>query len=223
MNIVEYADRDMLAIDVANVLAGELETHLLHHETATLAVAGGTTPGPIFDNLCAADLNWDRVKILPTDERWVPGDNPRSNEGLIRQRLMTARAAAATYLPLYAPANMPEDVLADLEANIAPDLPLSIVVLGMGDDMHTASLFPGTSGLSAALSADAPILVALRPETQPETRVSLSARVIDAAISKHLVIYGDAKRAALEKAMSLPPEDAPINAVLSETTVHWAA
>ncbi|MGR3616502.1 MAG: 6-phosphogluconolactonase [Paracoccaceae bacterium] len=222
MNIIEYADRDMLSIDVANVLAGELEGHLFNHDTATLALAGGTTPGPIFDNLCAADLDWSRVKVLPTDERWVPGDNPRSNEKLIRERLLTARAASATYLPLYAPAEQPESVLADLEANIAPDLPLSVLVLGMGEDMHTASLFPGTTDLNAALATNAPILMAMRPETQPETRVTLTARVLDGAIAKHLVIYGAAKREALERALSLPPEDAPIQAVLSETTVYWA-
>ena len=116
MNIIEYAGRDMLAIDVANAIAGDLETHLLHHDIATLAVAGGTTPGPIFDILCAADLDWSRVRVMPTDERWVPGDNPRSNEKLIRDRLLTARAATATYLPLYANADQPEDVLAELES-----------------------------------------------------------------------------------------------------------
>lgn len=222
MNIIEYADRDMLAIDVANALAGDLETHLLHHDIATLAVAGGTTPGPIFDILCAADLDWSRVRVMPTDERWVPGDNPRSNEKLIRDRLLTARAATATYLPLYANADQPEDVLAELESNIAPGLPLSVVVLGMGEDMHTASLFPQSAGLHAALSADAPILAALRPGSQPETRVTLTARVLDGAMSKHLVITGQGKRNALERAMSLAPEEAPIQAVLSEMIVHWA-
>lgn len=69
---------------------------------------------------------------------------------------------------------------------------------------------------------DAPILTAQRPETQPETRVSLSARVLDQAMSKHLVFFGADKRDALDRAMGLPPEEAPINAVLSEMTVHWA-
>jgi 6-phosphogluconolactonase len=88
--------------------------------------------------------------------------------------------------------------------------------------MHTASLFPGVDGLEAALAPNAPILAVMRPDSQPEPRISLSARVLDAAISKHLVIYGDAKREALERAKSLPPEEAPIQAVLSEMTVHWA-
>ncbi|MBY6042700.1 6-phosphogluconolactonase [Phaeobacter italicus] len=222
MKISEYADRDMLAIDVANQIAGDLKTHLLHHDSASIAVAGGTTPAPIFDDLCAADIDWNRVRLMATDERWVPADSERSNARMIRERLLVDRAAAARFLPFHVPARAPEDVLAEVESMIEPELPLSVVLLGMGEDMHTASLFPGVDGLEAALAANAPILAVMRPDSQPEPRISLSARVLDAAISKHLVIYGDAKREALERAKSLPPEEAPIQAVLSEMTVHWA-
>ncbi|MFS4583311.1 6-phosphogluconolactonase [Phaeobacter sp. C3_T13_0] len=222
MNIIEYADRDMLAIDVANQLAGDLKTHLLHHDSASFAVAGGTTPAPIFDDLCAADIDWDRVRVMATDERWVPGESDRSNARMIRERLLVNRAASATFLPFHVPARVPEDVLAEVATQIQPDLPLSVVLLGMGEDMHTASLFPGVSGLEQALAPGAPVLAVMRPDSQPEPRVSLSAWVLDAAIAKHLVIYGDAKREALEQAKSLPPEEAPIQAVLSEMTVHWA-
>ncbi|AUQ54203.1 6-phosphogluconolactonase [Phaeobacter inhibens] len=222
MNIIEYADRDMLAINVANQLAGDLKTHLLHHDSASFAVAGGTTPAPIFDDLCAADIDWARVRLMATDERWVPADSERSNARMIRERLLVNRAASATFVPFHVPARAPEDVLAEVESLIEPDLPLSVVLLGMGEDMHTASLFPGVRGLSEALAADAPVLAVMRPDSQPEPRVSLSARVLDAAIAKHLVIYGEAKREALETAKSLPPEEAPIQAVLSEMTVHWA-
>ena len=159
---------------------------------------------------------------MATDERWVPADSERSNARMIRERLLVDRAAAARFLPFHVPARAPEDVLAEVESMIEPELPLSVVLLGMGEDMHTASLFPGVDGLEAALAPNAPILAVMRPDSQPEPRISLSARVLDAAISKHLVIYGDAKREALERAKSLPPEEAPIQAVLSEMTVHWA-
>ncbi|APG46935.1 6-phosphogluconolactonase [Phaeobacter porticola] len=222
MNIIEYADRDMLAIDVANQLAGDLKTHLLHHDSASFAVAGGTTPAPIFDDLCAADIDWKRVRLMATDERWVPSDSERSNARMIRERLLVNRAAAAQFVPFHIPARAPEDVLAEIESQLQPDLPLSVILLGMGEDMHTASLFPGVAGLAQALAPDAPVLAVMRPDSQPEPRVSLTARVLDAAIAKHLVIYGNAKREALERAKSLPPEEAPIQAVLSEMTVHWA-
>ncbi len=222
MKIVEYADRDLAAVDLANVLAGELENSLLRHERVSLAVPGGTTPGPIFDALCGADLDWRAVHVLPTDERWVPPEDARSNGRLIRARLLTDRAAAATYVPLYAPHAQPEDAFAGLQAALEPVLPISVLLLGMGADMHTASLFPGVNGLAAALAPDAPILAALRPDTVPEPRVSLSARVLNGALAKHLVIFGADKRAALERAMDLPPEVAPIRAVMDEMTVHWA-
>ena len=222
MNIIEYPDQDLLAIDVANKLAGDLETHLLHHDTASFAVAGGTTPGLIFDDLCAADLDWDRVRVMPTDERWVPADHERSNGRMIGERLLTNRAAAARYLPFYVPAREPEDVLAEVESLIAPELPVSVLLLGMGGDMHTASLFPGAPGLLEALAGDAPAVAVLRPETQPEPRISLTARALEGAMSKHLVITGAAKREALERAMRLPPEEAPVQAVLGDITVHWA-
>ncbi len=222
MRIQDYADRDMLAIDVANILAGELEAALLHNETIALAVPGGTTPGPVFDVLCAADLEWDRVRVMPTDERCVPADSERSNERLIRQRLLTNRASAAQYIPLYVPGTAPEAALPEIESLIAPVLPLSVLVLGMGEDMHTASLFPGMEGLEAALDSHAPTLAVARTQVQPEPRITLTGPVLDGALSKHLIIFGAAKRDALERAMALPPEEAPIAAVLSGMTVHWA-
>lgn len=222
MKFAEYPDRDLLAIDLANVLAGELEECLLTHDHASFAVPGGTTPGPIFDALCAADLDWGRVHILPSDERCVAQDDPRSNALLIRERLMTGRAAAAQFLPLFTPSETPEAGIADIQANLERELPISVLLLGMGADMHTASLFPGANGLSAALDPHAPILAVIRSDTVPEPRISLTARVLDGAMSKHVVIFGADKRAALERALTLPPEEAPIQAILSETTVHWA-
>ena len=223
MKLVEYPDQEMLAIDLANMLAGELETGLFNHDHASLAVPGGTTPGPVFDALCAADLDWSRVHVIPTDERWVPETHARSNARLIRERLLVDRAAAAVFVPLYRPVATPEDALDDIAASLEPELPLSILVLGMGADMHTASLFPRAPGLDQALDPGAGPVAVLRPETQQDARMSLTAHVLDSALSKHLVIIGQAKRDALDNAMSLPPEDAPIQAVLGEMTVHWAA
>ncbi len=222
MRIIDYPDRDLLAIDVANRLAGELKNALLRNDHASFAVPGGTTPGPVFDALCAADLDWSRVHVFPTDERWVPQDDPRSNAGLIAARLLTGRAAAARLLPLYAPADRPEDVLPELTAELVPELPISVLLLGMGADGHVASLFPGAPELAQALAPDAPILVAQTPPSQPERRVSLSAPVLDGAMSKHLVITGADKRARLDAAMAEAPEDAPVAAVLDGMIVHWA-
>jgi len=222
MNIIDYPDAEMLAIGLADELASALRTALANEDRVLFVVPGGTTPGPVFDALCETGLDWDRVDVLLSDERWRPEVHVRSNTRLIRERLLTGRAAAARYLPLYAKAEEPEAVLAELEANISPALPIDVCLLGMGEDMHTASLFPGADNLEAALERRAPILVPMRVEGAEEPRVTLSARVLNGAVAKHLVITGDKKRRAVERAQHTRPVEAPVAAVLDDMTVHWA-
>lgn len=223
MNLVEYADSELMMMDLANVIAGELGQALRAGDTATLAVPGGTTPGPVFDALCAVRLDWDRVRVMLTDERWVPESSPRSNTRLLRERLLVEHAAAATLLPLYADAPAPEDRLEELSSAIAAALPISVLLLGMGADMHTASLFPGADRLAEALRDDAPVLMAMRAPGATEPRVTLTAPVLRAALSTHIVITGAEKRAAIESAARLnDPAVAPVAAVLKDATVHWA-
>ena len=222
MTFRDYPDTEMMAIDVANQLAGELTTALDHEERVLFVVPGGTTPGPIFDDLCDADLDWSRVDVLLSDERWVPEVHVRSNTRLIRERLLVGRAAKARYLPLYAKAETPEEVLAELEANIVPNLPISVALLGMGADMHVASIFPGADNLEAALDRHAPVLVPMRAPNAPEPRVTISARVLNEAMNVHIAITGKAKRAAYERARGLTSSQAPVHAVLDVATVHWA-
>ncbi|MDO6585486.1 6-phosphogluconolactonase [Salipiger sp. 1_MG-2023] len=217
-----YPDREMLAMDLANLIAGELRAALGHRERAALAVPGGTSPGPVFDTLCAADLDWSRVDVLLTDERWVPESSERSNTALLRRRLLTDRAAAARYLPLYADAETPEEKLGELAEAIAPSLPLAVALLGMGEDMHTASIFPGADKLAEALAPDAPILLPMRAPGAPEPRITLSAHVLDGAMAKHVVIYGAAKLEVLKALRGKPPSEAPVNAILGDAVVHWA-
>lgn len=222
MKLVEYADRDMLAIDLAQKLAGELNSILHHEDRVTLVVPGGTTPGPIFDDLCAADLDWSRVDVMLSDERWVPEVHPRSNTKLVRERLLTDRAAAASMVPLYAEADTPDEMVSTLEPAIAPKLPVSVALLGMGADMHTASLFPRGDNLRLALDPHAPTLVPMRAEGLEEQRISLSAQVLREALNMHIVIMGEDKKEALERARHLTPEEAPVRAILDAATVHWA-
>ena len=221
MKLVEYPDAEMMMMDLADKLASELKNCLLLHDHASFAVPGGTTPGPIFDSLCAVDLDWTRVHVMLTDERWVPETSQRSNTRLLRERLLVNRAAAATYVPLYAEAGTPEEKLPELAAALEPELPVSVMLLGMGSDMHTASIFPGADRLDHALHGD-DTLVAMRAPGAPEPRITLSAKVLKSAMNRHLVIVGGAKREALERARHLPPEEAPVAAILSGTTVHWA-
>lgn len=222
MNLIEYPDRDMLAIDLANTLGDELTEALHHEDRATLVVPGGTTPGPIFDDLCAVDLAWDRVDVMLSDERWVPADHPRSNTKLVRDRLLKGPASAAQMVPLYLDADAPEAMVAALAPEIQAKLPVSIALLGMGADMHTASLFPRGDNLRLALDPQAPVLVPMRAEGLPEQRITLSARVLWDAMKLHIVIMGDDKREAVERAHNLTPEEAPVRSVLDRAAIHWA-
>ncbi len=223
MKITEYADRDMLAIDLANLLAGELENSLFTHDHASLALPGGTTPGPIYDVLCAVRLDWSRVHILLTDERWVDETSPHSNAALLRERLLTERAAAAQFTPYYRAGKTAAEAAPEVSDAIDKYMPISVLVLGMGVDMHTASLFPGAEGLEAALASDAAHLCPISVPGQSHARLTLSAAALDGALSKHLVIYGDEKREALERALSLSRAEAPVRTVLNQATIHWAA
>ena len=217
-----YPDREMMMLSLADKIAGQLGEFLRRDGRATLSVPGGTTPGPIFDTLSGVELDWANVAVILNDERWVPESSERSNTRLVRQRLIRGRAAQARLVPLYAPADTPEDMLQALSDGIAPHLPISVLLLGMGADMHTASLFPGADRLAEALSPQAPVLMALRAEAAGEPRITLTAPVLKAAFHTHLLITGPEKRAALDRAMTLPAADAPVRAVLDNATVHWA-
>jgi 6-phosphogluconolactonase len=222
MKLETYPDREFLMLGLANTIAGQLADFLRREGKATLSVPGGTTPGPIFDTLSGVDIDWANVAVVLNDERWVPESSERSNTRLVRERLLRGRAAQARLVPLYAPADQPEEMLAALEDGLRPHLPISVLLLGMGADMHTASLFPSADRLEEALSAHAPVLLPMRAEAAGEPRITLTAPVLRGAFNIHILITGDEKRAALERAMTLTPQEAPVRAVLDNATVHWA-
>lgn len=222
MKLETYPDREFLMLGLANVIAGQLADFLRREGKATLSVPGGTTPGPIFDTLSGVDIDWASVAVVLNDERWVPESSDRSNTRLVRERLLRGRAAQARLVPLYAPADEPEEMLAALEDGLKPHLPISVLLLGMGADMHTASLFPGADRLEEALSASAPLLLPMRAEAAGEPRITLTAPVLRGAFNIHILITGQEKREALERAMTLTPMEAPVRAVLDNATVHWA-
>jgi 6-phosphogluconolactonase len=215
-----YPDRDTLMRDLAELVADQLRAAHATKDRATLAVPGGTTPGPFLAALSGADLAWRDIRVMPTDERMVSEFSPRSNARLIRETLLKGPAAAAHFVDLYEP------IRGAMRSRVAAALPIDVAVLGMGADMHTASLFPGAPELGQALAEGAPDLVEIHPPDQPEARLTLSAPVLRAASVIHILITGADKLAALERALQDGPvEEAPVRAVLTApgpVTVHYA-
>lgn len=216
----QYPDRDTLMRSLAELVADQLRAAHATKEVATLAVPGGTTPGPFLSALSEADLPWEDVRVLPTDERRVSELSDRSNHRLIAETLMQNGAAAAELVSLHEP------LIGSLEKRVEAVLPIDVLVLGMGSDMHAASLFPGAPELAAALAPDAPAVMEIHPPSQPEARLTLTARVLRAAEVVHILIVGPDKLAALKMAREDgPAEAAPVRAVLTApapVTVHYA-
>ena len=223
VNFLEYSNREDLVSSVAKILANDLISATKVKQSVIFSVPGGGTPGPIFDELCELDLDWKKVSIILNDERWVPETNDRSNTKLVRERLLIKNASRATYISMYSNNLTPELGIPKLEQRIERHLPISVLLFGMGADMHTASLFPDGDNLKKALSSNAPILLPMRSESTLEARITLSAKVLNHSKIKHLVIFGEEKRAAFEKAIDLPSTRAPISAILPGASVHWAS
>jgi 6-phosphogluconolactonase len=222
-DFLEYNDREELVSSVAKILAYDLIASIKDRENVMFSVPGGSTPGPIFDKLCEFDLDWKRVSIILNDERWVRESNERSNTKLLRERLLIKKATLASYISMYSDTITPELGIPKLKKRVDPNLPISVLLFGMGADMHTASLFPGGDKLEEALSNNAPTLLPMRAAGAMEARMTLTAQVLNSSRFKHLVIFGEEKRKAFEKAIDLPNSIAPVSAILPGASVHWAA
>ena len=223
MQLTSYETASEMMQSLSAQIASELSAAIALRGRACLAVPGGSTPGPLFDLLSQAALNWANVTVMLTDERWVPTDSPRSNMGLIKNRLLVNSASAARYIALYAPGLDHVGGARALSQQVAPNLPIDVVVLGMGADMHTASLLPGAPELSLAQDARADAVMPMVPVgSDLEPRVTLSAQALETARQTHVLIIGEDKKLALAQAQSLSPIDAPIAQFLPNATVHWS-
>lgn len=190
-------------------------------------VSGGTTPGPCFDHLSNEALDWSRVTVVPSDERWVEATDPASNERLIRARLLKDRAAAGKVLSFFRPGTDAHQAPALISRDLALlDPVFSAVLLGMGEDGHFASLFPDFVGLQQALDPLSNTLCTLvETAGSPYRRISLTLAALLESAHIALLIFGAAKRAVFEAAMR-GGSAFPIEALLRETrvplTVIWA-
>ncbi len=151
----KFNDRAELVDAVYRVFVESLRKALGQQSAATILLSGGSTPAPLYRQLSSADLNWNRVHVALVDERWVDVDSTASNERLINENLLIDRAAAANFTGMKN--NHPTPFEGEVECNARYSTlpsPYTLCLLGMGPDGHTASLFPGAEGLSAALDSN---------------------------------------------------------------------
>jgi 6-phosphogluconolactonase len=217
------ADADQLAAAQAAAVAATLRTAIDSRGQATLVVSGGRSPIAFFQALARQPLAWSKVLISLADERWVPPGHEASNEGLVRRYLLQGVAAEARLLGLYQRADSLEEA-ASLADDALQALPgIDVLVLGMGADGHTASLFPGSPQLAQALAVDCArrCLPMLAPSV-PHQRLTLTAALLRTARLTLLAIEGSAKLATLRQALHSAPEQMPIRAFIqSPLEIYW--
>lgn len=196
-----FATADDLADAAAQAVTEQLAEALDRRGRATLCGTGGRSPGPVYDRLAGAGLDWSRVAITLSDERCVAPHDAEANARLLADRLLQGPAASARVLPLW-----PKPEPAALRAL----LPFDATLLGMGEDGHIASLIPGSPTLAAGLDPAGRDLIVDTPAglgSPPLPRVTLTLAALSQSRAIFLLISGQKKRevvAAAEQGADLP-------------------
>lgn len=225
MAVTEHTSATPVAI--ASHIADALRAAIAARGRASLAVSGGKSPIPMFEALREQALDWSRVSIVLVDERIVPRDHAASNTALVAQHLLQGPAAQARFLPFFRElatvfnAEVLDALVRDATDRIA-DLPwpLDVAVLGMGEDAHTASLFPGAPGYARAIATDerlAWVVPEQAPIPAPHARLTFTLHALLQARELLLSISGQTKLAVYRRAAEKADPALPISLVLNQT------
>ena len=220
------ANSEQLAAALAERIIAILADAVQSKGKASLVVSGGRTPKRLFEILSGRDLDWEKVSITLADDRLVASGHDDLNAKLVRTHLLKDKAARAKFYPLWDGVGEPANIAANALNNFKG--PFDVLLLGMGDDGHTASLFPEAPGLEAALdiaNAEALLILAATPTRQPRVSLTLSRLVHSGHIL--LAFDGKSKREVYERALSQGPiAELPVRGVLRQTQapveVYWS-
>ena len=222
---VHKVSTDRLAIELAQDIAQRLHAGIQTRSKAVLGVSGGKSPIALFEALRVHDIDWSKVIITLVDERCVHNTHPDSNAHLVKQHLLQDAAHAATLVPMVSETIDVSDATQQAVwagAQLQSAGPADVLVLGMGADGHTASLFPHAPNLAQALDPRnkqgcVGITLVHPPVNAPYPRVTQTLAHLLTA--KHIVlpISGDDKRNTLQRAWSHAQNALPVSHVLNQT------
>lgn len=207
--------------ELVNKISTILTQAVTAQGSAGLAVSGGKSPIPLFQRLSQADLPWKQIHITLVDERFVAPDSPDSNEHLVRKHLLVNRAKPAKFTGLVSdPGHIGRCIELANEQTHAIDLAL----FGMGDDGHTASLFPNAPQLPLALDTSQPQrYLHISPPTAPYERISMTLSAILKAQHLVLAIAGEHKRQVFEQASLQATPTLPVSYLITQAGVPFDA
>lgn len=227
MNFNKFETRADAAIAAGKRIISALHRRLETDESAAIVVSGGSTPAPVYSYMAHKELDWHRVHVLLSDERWVAADHPDSNENMLRTALERSRASYAQIASFADLSKSLEERCSELDDEIGSlPLPFTSVLLGMGDDGHFASLFPDANDLQQALDLQSPhSFVPVETASSPYPRLSMTLAALLRSDEILLLISGAEKRAVLDRAAE-PGSDLPISHLLRQlrvpVDVFWA-
>jgi 6-phosphogluconolactonase len=222
VELKRFSSAHAVESEIANDIAAQLAHAIAARGHASFLVSGGHSPAKLFEQLRTQALDWSRVSIALVDERWVEPTDPGSNERMVRETLLRDGAAAARFFGLKNPAPSPDlGAAAAWSASAHIPRPVDVTVLGMGDDGHTASLFPGSPNLQRALDLETPEgYIGMWSPSAPHARLSLNlSALLD---SRRLLIFllGEEKLRTYAAACGPGPvEEMPVRAVLRQQRV----
>ncbi|GFM86180.1 6-phosphogluconolactonase [Pseudomonas cichorii] len=220
----EFDSPQQLASALAGNVAERLKAAIAANGVATLVVSGGRSPVAFFQSLAEQPVDWSKVVISLADERWVPVEHADSNAGLLQRHLLQGPVAEAKFIGLYTPAASLEEAALAADEILAQLPAIDVLILGMGDDGHTASLFPGSPNLAQALDLndERRCLPMLAPSV-PHQRLTLTRRLLASARHPILSVSGQAKLDTLRTALAGDDiAQLPVRAFLNSTLeIYW--
>lgn len=219
-----FDNPQQLAEALAANVAARLKAAIDENGTATLVVSGGRSPVAFFQSLATQPLDWSRVVVSLADERFVPIEHADSNAGLLQRHLLQGPAAQARFVGLYNVAPSLEQAAQVADQVLAELPPIDVLILGMGDDGHTASLFPDSPNLAQALDLNGTrrCLPMLAPSV-PHQRLTMTRQLLASARLPILSVSGQAKLDTLRAALASDDiARMPVRAFLDSTLeIYW--